>query len=59
MRIETDIKLDYKDVLLKPKRSTLSSRRSVTIERDFTFRHWNETKEICEKGNLTRACIFP
>ena len=45
MRIETDIKLDYKDVLLKPKRSTLSSRRSVTIERDFTFRHWNDTKE--------------
>jgi|TARA_Y100000310_G_scaffold279847_1_gene299217 GMP reductase len=45
MRIETDIKLDFKDVLLKPKRSTLSSRRSVTMERDFTFRHWNDTKE--------------
>ena len=42
MRIETEIKLDFSDVLLKPKRSTLSSRRSVNLERNFTFRHWVE-----------------
>ena len=42
MRIETEIKLDFSDVLLKPKRSTLSSRRSVNLERGFTFRHWVE-----------------
>ena len=29
MRLDNEIKLDYKDVLLKPKRSTLSSRRDV------------------------------
>lgn len=39
MRIETDIKLDFKDVLIKPKRSTLSSRGEVDITRTFTFRH--------------------
>ncbi len=39
MRIEEDIKLDYSDVLLKPKRSTLSSRKEVNLEREFTFYH--------------------
>ena len=39
MRIETDIKLDYQDVLLKPKRSKLSSRKEVLIEREFKFLH--------------------
>ena len=38
MRIEEDIKLDYKDVLIRPKRSTLSSRREVDITRDYQFR---------------------
>ena len=31
MRIESDIKLDYKDVLIRPKRSTLSSRKQVEL----------------------------
>ncbi len=39
MRIEDDIKLDFNDVLLKPKRSTLSSRKEVLLEREFTFYH--------------------
>lgn len=39
MRIEEDIKLDYDDVLLKPKRSTLSSRKDVILEREFSFYH--------------------
>jgi GMP reductase len=39
MRIETDIKLDFKDVLIRPKRSTLSSRSQVNLERKFTFKH--------------------
>lgn len=38
MRIEEDIKLDFKDVLIRPKRSTLSSRKNVDISRSFTFR---------------------
>ena len=37
MRIEQEIKLDYKDVLFKPKRSTLNSRKEVDITREFTF----------------------
>lgn len=39
MRIEEDIKLDYKDVLMRPKRSTLTSRKDVDITREFTFLH--------------------
>lgn len=39
MRIEQDIKLDFKDVLIRPKRSTLTSRSEVDISRDYTFLH--------------------
>ena len=37
MRIEQDIKLDYKDVLLRPKRSVLGSRKEVDLKRRFVF----------------------
>ena len=40
MRIEEDMKLDYKDVLIRPKRSTLGSRKEVDLERGFTFRNY-------------------
>ena len=39
MHIETDIKLDFKDVLIRPKRSTLQSRNQVMLERTFRFKH--------------------
>jgi GMP reductase len=39
MRIENDPKLDFKDVLIRPKRSTLASRSNVAIERSIPFRH--------------------
>lgn len=39
MRIETDVKLDFSDVLLKPKRSTISSRKEINLERQFRFLH--------------------
>ncbi len=39
MRIEEDIKLDFKDVLIRPKRSTLKSRSEVELVREFTFKH--------------------
>jgi len=38
-RIEDDIKLDFKDVLIRPKRSTLKSRSQVSLERTFLFKH--------------------
>ena len=41
MRIEEDIKLDYKDVLIRPKRSTLKSRSQVKLNRKFQFRHYD------------------
>ena len=39
MRINTEPKLNFEDVLLQPKRSTLSSRRDVDMTRKFTFRN--------------------
>src|SRR5512143_2347092 len=39
MRIETEVRLDFKDVLIRPKRSTLSTRSNVDISREFHFRH--------------------
>ena len=39
MRIENDVKLDYGDVLFRPKRSTMGSRKDVNLERAYTFRN--------------------
>jgi len=39
MRIEEDHKLDYNNVLIRPKRSTLGSRKEVELHRDFEFRN--------------------
>jgi len=37
MHIEESVKLDFKDVLIRPKRSTLTSRSQVDIHREFVF----------------------
>ena len=42
MLIEDDIKLDYSDVLIRPKRSTLTSRFDVDLSRTYTFYHSNK-----------------
>ncbi len=39
MRMDTEVKLDYKDVLIRPKRSRLSSRSQVDLTRTFSFPH--------------------
>ncbi|ALJ04294.1 GMP reductase [Pseudalgibacter alginicilyticus] len=39
MRIEYDIKLGFKDVMIRPKRSTLKSRSEVDLNRNFKFLH--------------------
>ena len=39
MRIIEDIKLDFADVLIKPKRSTLISRKEAWLARQFKFKH--------------------
>ena len=41
MRIEEDIKLDYSDVLFRPKRSTLHSRKDVDLKRTYKFKYSN------------------
>ena len=43
LRVEEEVKLDYKDVLIRPKRSTLRSRSEVTLERPITFKHSRRT----------------
>ncbi|MFQ3230657.1 GMP reductase [Reinekea sp.] len=39
MHVENDIKLGFKDVMIRPKRSTLKSRSQVSLDRTYTFRN--------------------
>jgi GMP reductase len=39
MRIEADVKLDFSDVLIRPKRSELKSRKDVDLNRKFKFKY--------------------
>lgn len=39
MRIERDIKLDYSDVLIRPKRSTIGSRKDISLSKHYKFLH--------------------
>jgi len=41
--IETEIKLDFKDVLIRPKRSAISSRRDVSLDTTYVFKHSKKT----------------
>lgn len=43
MRIERDVKLDYSDVLFRPKRSIMGSRSEVELNRTYTFRNSKQT----------------
>jgi len=43
MKIEDDVKLDFSDVLIRPKRSTLNSRSQVDMNRQFTFKYSPKT----------------
>ncbi|SFD34411.1 GMP reductase [Algibacter pectinivorans] len=43
MRIEHEIKLGFKDVMIRPKRSTLKSRSQVNLKREFKFLHSQTT----------------
>ncbi|EKX49239.1 GMPR guanosine monophosphate reductase, opisthokont-type, purine salvage [Guillardia theta CCMP2712] len=45
MHIENELKLDFKDVLIRPKRSTLRSRSEVSLDRKYTFRNSKQTWE--------------
>jgi GMP reductase len=43
MKIDNEVKLDFNDVLFRPKRSTLSSRSEVQVERTYKFKHSGRT----------------
>jgi len=43
MRIESGLKLGFKDVMIRPKRSTLKSRSQVSLQREFKFLHANNS----------------
>jgi len=56
MKIETDIKLDFKDVLIKPIQSELNSRSEVNLEREFIFKnkqHWTGVPIIISNMDTT------
>ena len=55
MFIEQEVKLDFSDVLLRPKRSTLSSRKDVSIERQFKFYHSPKTWTVMHMMTGTKA----
>lgn len=46
MRIESELRLDYKDVLIRPKRSTLGSRKEVDLNREYAFRNFRAIDTI-------------
>ena len=52
MRIENDVKLDYNNVLIRPKRSTLGSRKAVDLERGFNFPNYKPyvAKDVLPDG---------
>lgn len=45
MKLINDIQLDFKDVLIRPKRSELSSRKDVDLVRELNFKYSPETWE--------------
>lgn len=60
MQIENDVKLDFDDVLLKPKRSKIKSRSDVDTYRTFKF-HYGATLlrcvPICASNMFTTGCF--
>lgn len=46
MQIEYDVKLDFSDVLIKPKRSSLESRSQVNLNREYKFLNSEKTLNV-------------
>lgn len=61
MNIENTTQLDFNDILIKPKRSTLNSRNEVSITRNFSkFKWYNKSLEcipICSANMATTGTI--
>ena len=58
MRIINELKLDFDDVLIKPKRSKLDSRKSVSVYRSISFPHAKtELTDCCPLVEIGRAHV--
>lgn len=61
MRIEYDVKLDFHDVLIRPKRSVLRTRADVSLDREIRFKHtqttWQGVPIIA--ANMDHTGTFP
>lgn len=55
MRIIDEVQLDFNDVLIQPKRSTLNSRSEVDIEREFSWVDGNGTRRSFKCIPITAA----
>ena len=55
MKIEDTIKLDFADVLIRPKRSNLDSRSKVDVNRTFIFNLPNKNEEIWTGVHIVAA----
>lgn len=58
MKIEDGLKLDFKDVLIRPKRSGLTSRSEVSLERTFHFRNKSWTGIPIFSSNMDTTGTF-
>jgi hypothetical protein len=54
-RIEADIKLDFKDVLIRPKRSTLKSRSQVSSTPTYESKHMQLRRHGIDAALVSRA----
>ena len=56
-KIEYGLKLDFSNVLIRPKRSTINSRSQVNLEREFKFKYspltWNGVPIISANMDTT------
>lgn len=61
MKLDHDLKLDFNDVLIRPKRSELSSRSDVNLDRTLSFKYsdyvWSGIPIIC--SNMDTVSTIP
>lgn len=62
MKIINEIKLDFDNILIKPKRSTLPSKSEIDLLREFTFPHSKRKLKcvpiVSANMDTTGACTY-
>jgi len=59
MRIDNEVKLDYKDVLIRPKRSNLSSRADVNLNISYKFKNFDPDFPENIRGHISNYKGIP